>query len=259
MTKNYGHGPCKTEGCKNFARTASSGLCSNCYQKTRLNGDPLVDGWSIDRPRKKGGRKMTIDKDAPEKKCPRCRQTKPRDEYYIMTGGYMSTSCKVCWNAKRKAERIQYKLDNPKPPKPETPCAFEECDRVGRLHFNGGKEKWCKSHYQQLWNGLEPRPLWRNKKRSKMDGGFRRCTACDTVKSEAEFYRRTSNKGNQSICKPCYGIRNSFNQYIRHGKPLEALRTAQRMLPADRKKYLDKWASLFGEGEFERSNGLEVT
>lgn len=249
-------GPCIVEGCTNESRTKRSGLCSNHYQRMRRNGDPTVDGRTIDRPRKQGGKPYKTPPDATHKRCPICGEDKPRSEYYEVNGRYMSSYCKECFNSKRRAKRVQEKLDNPKPPKPT--CSFEGCDRLAKSHFQGSEEKYCHAHYMQLYAGGELMPLYYDKKRSKIDGHFRRCSACDTVKTEAEFYARTSQAGNQSICKTCYAKRNSFNQYVRLGKPLKALRVAESMLPADRKKYMDKWATLFNGTDFIVPIGGEV-
>ena len=97
------------------------------------------------------------------------------------------------------------------------------------------------------------KPLLPNS-RSYVNDKVRRCTACNTIKAQAEFHGRKGG-GSQSQCKRCQYLTVRTNVLIRERRFQEALTMAQSMPEAIRKKYVDKVSNAIREAEFERSNG----
>lgn len=254
---------CKVYGCRNLARTRRSGLCSNHYQRMRRNGDPTVSGWSIDRPRKKGGR-WKKPRATTEKKCAICKKVKTRDQFAIIRRGdneYLDAYCKVCKKAYYANKRAEERANRPpKPPKDPVPCAFDGCHNDGASRLAKGEGPlYCNAHYNQHYVGKEMTPL-RSRSRSYVNDELRRCTLCMKVKSTEAFYKRP-NGSSHSRCKDCSYFAVRFVMLVGEGRTEEALEVAQRMPEAMKKKYLTKYASTINEAvrsDSTASDRLEV-
>lgn len=128
-------------------------------------------------------------------------------------------------------------------------CAFDGCERVAISRFHGSVESYCRSHWQQLNNGNPLTPIRAYKRATvKNDPTVRRCTGCEETKPLDEFYDRIGQAGKQSRCIECMVQMASVMQYMRTGKPREAARAILSMPDGLRKRYLDKYATLFEQG-----------
>lgn len=97
-------------------------------------------------------------------------------------------------------------------------CTFEGCVNWARLR----DPLICAGHYNQMKAGKELKPLGRYKTSVVDEPGMRRCTVCDEIKDEDEFYERTAPQtGRQSRCKKCMIRLNRRNTLDRRRREAE--------------------------------------
>lgn len=238
------HKKCDVDGCEKQARTKSAAYCQNHYARWQRNGDPTVDGWSIDRPRRTGLKKKAIDR----KKCAMCRKVKPRDQFYVKDNGtpegWLSAYCRSCLRAYYKAKRDEARAS--RPPKPVRYCESGVCDKEARARYKGEGPWLCFGHWQQARDGKEFTPL-RPKHDTSASPGLRRCTSCEKVKAEEAFHLKADKVNRQATCKSCAILSNSFHQHKAKGRLEEALGVTESMPERMRIRLLTKYATVFNE------------
>ena len=238
---------CKIDGCSNKVR--ARGWCHNHYQRWLRNGDPTASGWSVMRTRKPRTKATT------EKRCARCGETKPADEFYTVErpyGTYLSAYCKPCHSEYHAIKWAEYMAERgPMPRKRhDEPCEFEGCDKTAKTRFQGSGQWLCSGHDQQRRDGRELTPL-RDNMPSYINDRVRKCTGCEKIKGVHDFYFRP-NGTSHSRCKECAILASNFMQAIRNGNLDLALGIAGRMPERLKNKYMDKLATQLNGSELER-------
>ena len=138
-----------------------------------------------------------------ERECSKCKNTLPLTSEHFWRGSSswgFDTVCKKCRSAHRRA---RHRMLNPIPEKPASFC----CKVCGvEKPFTSEYFRKSPSHRWGLrykCNKCRRKPI---KPRPRVPGGKLRCTCCERIKREEDFYRdRTKyyNKGREYKCKIC--------------------------------------------------------